>query len=156
MTLLRLNDDILRTYVWVQRSTCVRMAAASLCVGFCLPLPSPEVRFLWYKSQSSLTPDPRASRSWVVGGLDKITCDDVLLSQQCKSHTFFLRESWSPLLTNGEDSEAQTAARRQNSNQESVVRCSALFLDFPRARLNCSCRTLLYSNSEAWRTKLTT
>ena len=70
------------------------------------------------------------------GGSDKITCDKVLLSQQCKSHTFFRRESQSPLLTNGEDSEAQTAARRQThySNQESVVRCSALLFVFPRAR----------------------
>ena len=72
------------------------------------------------------------------GRSDKITCDDVLLSQQCKSlRTFFRRESQSPLFTNGEDSEAQTGARRQTpySNQESVVRrCSALLFVFPRAR----------------------
>ena len=33
LSLLRKNDDILRLHVWVQRSTCVWMAAASLCVG---------------------------------------------------------------------------------------------------------------------------
>ena len=68
---------------------------------------------------------------------DKITCDDVLLSQQCKSHTFFRRESQSPLLANGEDSEAQTAMRRQTHyyNQESVVRCSALLFVYPRVVL---------------------
>ena len=68
-----------------------------------------------------------------------------LLSQQCRSHIFFHRES--SLLKNGEERGAQTEARHEahNSNKESMLRSSALFFVFPRGRVKV---LFLYNGSE--------